>query len=107
MVVIINGIEYSVHYEENETTRCFKAHFPQEYRMAELNGNEKYVYMDYSLPAYQSCPKHINAGDIMLFGDDCLVIFYKSFKTFYSYTRMGHIDNLPELGKGSITAYFE
>ncbi len=39
----------------------------------------------------------------MLFGDNCLVIFYKSFETEYSYTKIGHIENLPDLGKDSIT----
>jgi hypothetical protein len=34
----------------------------------------------------------------MLFGDNCLVIFYVSFDTGYSYLKIGHIDNLPELG---------
>ena len=29
----------------------------------------------------------------MLFGNSCLVIFYKSFTTSYSYTKIGHIEN--------------
>jgi len=37
--------------------------------------------------------KNIKKGDIMLFGNNCLVIFYKSFKTSYSYTKIGHIEN--------------
>ena len=42
----------------------------------------------------------------MLYGTDCLVIFYESFSTSYSYTRIGKIDN-PDglenvLGPGSI-----
>ena len=75
---------------------------PLEITMDELNGNEKYVYLDKSLPTNSTNPKHINKGDIMLFGNDCLVIFYKSFDTTYSYTKIGHIDNLPNLGTGSI-----
>ena len=43
----------------------------------------------------------------MLFSDNCLVIFYKSFDTSYSYTKIGHIDNLPNLGNGSITVIYE
>lgn len=39
----------------------------------------------------------------MLYGDNCLVIFYKSFSTNYDYTKIGHIDNLPNLGDGEVS----
>ena len=72
-----------------------------------MNDNEKYVYLDTKLPTDPENPKRINAGDVMLYGDKCLVIFYKSFDTSYSYTKIGHIDNLPDLGNVSITVKFE
>ena len=74
--------------------------------MNELNGNEKYVYMNNSLTTNSYNPKHIEKGDVMLFGDNCLVIFYKSFDTSYSYTKIGHIDDLPDLGSGSVIVSF-
>ena len=43
----------------------------------------------------------------MLFDNSCLVIFYKSFDTPYSYTKIGHIDNLPNLGDKSVNVKFE
>ena len=49
----------------------------------------------------------INAGDIMLYGNNCLVVFYKSFDTTYSYTKIGHIDNLPNLDKDKVIIKFE
>ena len=76
---------------------------PQELTMDELNGNEKYAYLNDELPTNTYNPKHINAGDVMLYGNNCLVIFYKSFDTPYNYTKIGHIDNLPNLGNSSIT----
>ena len=75
--------------------------------MNDLNGNEKYVNMDNTLPTNSYNPKHIEKGDVMLFGNNCLVIFYESFDTNYSYTKIGHIDNLDDLGNGSIIAKFE
>ncbi|MBR4672662.1 MAG: hypothetical protein IKO78_05650 [Bacilli bacterium] len=104
---IINGKEYIISLENNETSKSFVNYLPQELKMNELNGNEKYVYLDKSLPTNASNPKRINAGDVMLYGDNCLVIFYKSFDTSYSYTKIGHIDNLPDLGSDNITVKFE
>ncbi len=105
--VIINEKTYVAKLENNETVKTFLSWLPQEYKMQELNENEKYIYMDKSLPTEAINHKHINKGDIMLYGDNCLVIFYKSFDTSYSYTRVGHIDNLKDLGTDSITVRFE
>ena len=104
---IINGNEYVINLEDNETAKSFANLLPQELNMSELNGNEKYIYLDTTLPTNSSNPKRINVGDVMLYGDNCLVIFYKSFDTSYSYTKIGHIDNLPNLGNDSISVKFE
>ena len=104
---IINGKEYKIDLEDNETANSFANLLPQELNMRELNGNEKYIYLDTTMPTNPSNPKRINAGDVMLYGDNCLVIFYKSFDTSYSYTKIGHIDNLPNLGNDSISVKFE
>ena len=107
MKVTIDGKQYTIQLEDNETAKSFVDLLPQEFNMSELNGNEKYVYLDTTLPTNSFNPKHINSGDVMLYRNDCLVIFYKSFDTNYSYTKIGHIDNLDDLGKDSVTAKFE
>ena len=104
---IINEKENIINLEDNETARSFAKLLPQELNMSELNGNKKYIYLDTNLPTNSSNPKKINVGDVMLYGDNCLVIFYKTFDTSYSYTKIGHIDNLPNLGNGSIKVKFE
>ena len=102
MKMVINDKEYVVNLEKNETVNYFVNLLPQEFKMSELNGNEKYVYLDEKLPTNAYNPKHINSGDVMLYGNNCLVVFYKSFDTSYSYTKIGHIDNLPDLGNENI-----
>lgn len=78
--------------------------------MSELNGNEKFFYLDTELPADPYQPGQINAGDLMLYGDNCLVLFYESFTSGYSYTRLGGVDTpagLAEaLGNGSVEVTF-
>lgn len=105
--ITINDKSYHVTLEENETVQAFAKLLPLEFNMSELNGNEKYIDMDNTLPTNPSNPKHIEAGDIMLYGNNCIVIFYKDFDTSYSYTKIGHIDNLADLGNGSIIVKFE
>ena len=105
--VNINGKIYNANLEDNETVKEFLKILPQEFKMTELNGNEKYVYMNTTLPTSAINPKHINKGDIMLYGNNCLVIFYESFTTNYSYTKIGHIDNLDELDSNDVIVKFE
>lgn len=105
--IIINEKTYNATLEDNETTRKFISLLPIQFNMNELNGNEKYIYIDTSLPINSSNPRHINAGDIMLYGNNCLVIFYKSFDTSYNYTKIGHIDNLDDLGKDNVVVNFQ
>ena len=102
MKILIDNKEYIINLEDNDTTKYLVNMLPLELDMSELNGNEKYVYLSDNLPTNSSNPKHISVGDVMLYGDNCLVIFYKSFDTSYSYTRIGHIDNLENLGDNDI-----
>ena len=98
-----NNQEYIMQLEDNETVKSFINILPLEITMNELNGNEKYIYLNNPLPINPINPNHINTGDVMLYGDNCLVIFYKSFDTSYSYTKIGHIEALPDLENNNIT----
>ena len=94
----IDGNDYILRLEKNDTAKEFINILPKNFKMKELNGNEKYIYLENSFTVNPKKVKKIESGDVMLFGDDCLVIFYKSFDTSYSYTKIGHIDNLIDLG---------
>ena len=105
--VIVDGKTYNAKIEENETAQSLVNMLPLELNMSELNGNEKYIYLDKTLPTNSYSPKHIEIGDIMLYGNDCLVVFYKSFDTPYSYTKIGHIENFVDLGSKDVVVKFE
>ena len=98
----INNETFEMDLEDNSTVSALVKMLPLYLSMSDLNGNEKYAYFDKPLPTNTYSPKHVEAGDIMLFGDNCLVIFYESFDTSYSYSKIGRINNMPSLGDGSI-----
>lgn len=97
-------------FYDNRTANALLRSFPGKYKMLELNGNEKYKYLNIDLPTEEKPVKRIKAGDIMLYGSDCLVIFYKSFNTTYEYTPVGHITDPSGLkkaaGKGTVIVQF-
>jgi len=79
--------------------------------MTELNGNEKYFRLGTGLPGHDANPGTIEAGDLMLWESKTLVLFYKTFQTSYSYTKLGRIDDASGLatavGSGSVKVRFE
>lgn len=97
MVLKINNNNYKISFEDNETVEGLINHMPLELSMTELNGNEYYSYLNFKLKSNSINIKTIKAGDVMLYGNNCLVIFYENFETTYSYTRIGHIDNIDNL----------
>ena len=107
----MNNKTFSATLNNNETVKDLVSKLPLTLNMQELNSNEKYNYLDFNLPTNSNRENRINAGDIKLFGNNCLVIFYESFNTTYSYTDLGKIDNVnefvSELGSETVTITFE
>jgi hypothetical protein len=93
MKIQIGPKTFDAELEDNATATAFKALLPLSAEMIELNGNEKYSKLPAKLPTKASSPGTIRAGDLMLYGSDTLVLFYKTFSTSYSYTRLGRIND--------------
>jgi hypothetical protein len=96
---------------DNATAMAFKAMLPLTINMAELNGNEKYFRLPADLQANASNPGTIKTGDLMLWGANTIVLFYKSFSTSYTYTKVGKIDDptglAAALGSDDVKVTFE
>jgi hypothetical protein len=96
---------------DNPTAAAFKTLLPLTISMKELNNNEKYADLPKSLPANATVPTSIQAGDLMMYGSNTLVLFYKSFSTTYSYTKLGKIDDVTglvtALGAGDVKVSIE
>jgi hypothetical protein len=109
--ITIGARTFNATLVSNPTVTAFKSRLPMTVNMTELNGNEKLYNFSNALPTNASNPRNIATGDLMLYGSATLVLFYKSFPTSYSYTRLGKIDNPSGLdaavGKGSVSVRFE
>ena len=109
--IIIGSKTFTATLADSETGEVFAALLPLSVTMNELNGNEKYHYLPSSLPTAAYQPGTIHAGDLMLYGNNCIVLFYETFNSSYSYTRIGALDDpsglSDALGTGNVSVRFE
>ncbi len=107
--LLIGDAHFSAMLYENETARAFAERLPMTLRMSDLNGNEKYHYMSTPIPTCETYYPTIPAGELMLFGDKCVVLFYDRAGGF-DYTPIGKILNISglqeALGTGDISITF-
>lgn len=108
--ITVGNSVFSAKLYDNETAREFTEILPMTLNMSELNSNEKYYNLPDSLSTDSERAGSIKSGDLMLYGSDCLVLFYESFSSSYSYTRLGYIENpnglAAALGSGSVEVTF-
>ena len=105
MTLKINGEDYPVEWEDNESVEALKELRPLTVEMSMYGGFEQVGSLGTSLPRND---KQITTGygDIVLYSGDQIVVFYGS--NSWAYTRLGHIladkEILEEaLGNGDVT----
>lgn len=97
--IIIKNEKYEIELEKNSTTQKLLEMLPLELEINELNGNEKYAVLPKKLPKEDKVIRKINIGDLMLYQNNYLVLFYKNFSTSYSYTKLGRVVEVDKLIK--------
>lgn len=95
---------------DNAAARAFAAQLPVTLDMSELNGNEKHAELPGALPTDEHWLGTIHNGDLLLYGSQTLVVFYETFRSSYSYTRVGRVENpsdlAPVLGRRDVRVVF-
>lgn len=91
--IVVGNQNFPTILYKNDTTDALMNRLPMTVDMSDMNGNEKYYYLSDSLVTDSKRPLEIHAGDLMLYGTDCLVLFYESFSSSYSYTALGYVEN--------------
>ncbi|MDX1258812.1 cyclophilin-like fold protein [Exiguobacterium sp. K1] len=97
MNININGQVASVQLEDNTTTKAILANMPFTIQMDDLHQNEKYHYFDKSFPTQPQPIQTIEAGDVLLYQNNCLVIFYQAAEPVVPYTRIGKISRFQDI----------
>lgn len=110
MWMTVGDRRFAVTLAGNDAARVFASRLPLTLDMTDLNGNEKKFDLPDALPAKPSRPGTIRNGDLMLYGVNTLVVFYLTFDSPYSYTRLGRIDDpgglAQALGRGNVRVTF-
>jgi hypothetical protein len=110
MWMTVGDRRFAITLTDNEAARAFTAQLPLTLDMSELNGNEKHAHLPKALPAHASRQGTLRNGDLMLYGTNTLVVFYLTFNSSYSYTRLGRVDDPAEmpqaLGRSGVRVVF-
>jgi len=109
MILMIEGEEYPVEWEENESVEALKELCPLTVKMSMYGGFEQVGSLGESLPRNDEQIK-TGYGDIVLYSGNQIVVFYGS--NSWAYTRLGHIDMTQEeltelLGNGDVEITLE
>jgi hypothetical protein len=111
MNVQVGDVVFSATLEENEAVSALVEMMrenPVVIQMSDYSGFEKVGSLGTSLPASNS-QTTTQTGDIVLYNGNQIVIFYGS--NTWSYTRLGHIDDLTgwedALGSGDVMVTFD
>jgi hypothetical protein len=99
MWMTVGERRFAITLADTDAARALAAQLPLTLDMAELNGNEKHADLSQAFPTDASRPGTIQNGDLMLYGSNTVVVFYETFRSSYSYTRLGRVEDPSDLSR--------
>lgn len=107
----VGSKHFTATLHDNESARAILKEMPFTLKMDDFASQEKVARLPFALPsASTQTPATIRAGDIYLWSNDNLVLFYTTFSNSYSYVPVGYIEDVTglreALGTGSVTITF-
>lgn len=110
MQLAINNHTFTADLADTAAAQELRRLLPLALTMQDHLRNEKHADLPRSLTRNDSRPGRIEAGDVMLWQGRTLVVFYESFDSAYSYTRIGKIRQPQSLkaavGSGAVQVRF-
>ncbi|WP_373778271.1 cyclophilin-like fold protein [Glaesserella sp.] len=110
MNITIGQSTFSAELADTPAAKELTSLLPLTFTMQDHQRNEKFAELPKALSRNDQALGRIEAGDIMLWGGDTLVVFYESFHSSYRYTRLGKIQNADKLknavGTGKVKMTF-
>lgn len=110
MNITIGQSTFSAELANTQAAKELTALLPLTLEMQDHLSNEKFAELPKDLSRNDQAVGRIEAGDIMLWGGNTLVVFYESFQSSYRYTKLGKIKNTAQLknavGAGKVTMTF-
>ena len=110
--ITIGDKVFQAQFFDNETAQAFLDQMPMTLEMSDLHRNEKFHDLPENLPvASTEQPDRMQAGEIMLWSGNTIVLFYESFSnSFGGYVKLGRIEDVTGLaeavGTGSVSVTY-
>jgi len=78
--ISIGSQVFQANLQSSESTSALIKQLPLTLSMVELNGNEKYAELKQALPTQAESVGKIQSGDLLLYGNNVLVLFMNLFQ---------------------------
>ena len=106
IVVGIDGKRYTAVTEVSYASENFIKNTPVSIEMTDEDGNHKYGCTYFKFTGEAARTNTIKKGDILIYGDSCIVIATKDFNSSGKYKKVAHINDMNGFPVGNFRVSF-